>query len=105
MRPYTFSIWIYKTYVSKLKIIFRRCRIIIVIRRVDNYKVTCKNCKSVLGFKLSDVTFPNHHSGGHITCPVCHNEVKIIVTCVGGDGFMVGEVEPIYNEKLGEDNG
>ena len=95
-----------------MKIIFRRC-VIKVIRRVDSYKVTCRKCKSVIGFERDDIGTSPLSRGGFIVCPVCSNEIQIIVasSMSGKEDFMVREVEPIYancdNEEtgLGEDNG
>lgn len=108
MRPYTFSIWIYKTYVSKLKIIFRRYTIK-VIRRVSDYKVACRYCKSILGFKMSDIKSSYSNGGGYITCPVCSNKVQVLAPEFGGGCSMETDVKPIYEDckdlEVGEDNG
>lgn len=56
---------------------------------------------------MNDIGTSPYCRGGFIVCPVCSNEIQIIVSSSisGKEDFMVGEVEPIYNEKLGEDNG
>ena len=62
-----------------------------VIYEVNNYRVACTKCKSLLEFKLADV-----HEGyynGYIICPVCDCAVTVL-SGKGESSFLEDSVTP-----------
>lgn len=62
-----------------------------VIYEVNNYRVACTKCKSLLEFKLADVHMDYY--SGFIKCPVCGCVVKVL-SGKGESYFLEDSVTP-----------
>ena len=65
-----------------------------VIYEVNNYRVACTKCKSLLEFGFADV-HAGYHNGyiGYIKCPVCDCVVKVL-SGKGESYFLEDSVTP-----------